>query len=42
MGYAPVCPPEGESHRYVLTVYALSEQVTPPPETDGAAVRAAY
>ncbi|MBK9178631.1 MAG: YbhB/YbcL family Raf kinase inhibitor-like protein [Acidimicrobiales bacterium] len=29
-GYAPPCPPEGEEHRYVFSVYALGEPLPAP------------
>lgn len=43
VGYNGPCPPEGQDHRYVLSVYALSEPLDPPdPEIGAEAVRAVY
>jgi Raf kinase inhibitor-like YbhB/YbcL family protein len=42
VGYGGPCPPVGRPHRYVFTVYALSEMTLPvDTSTDGAAFKAA-
>lgn len=42
VGYTPPCPPPGELHRYVFTVYALSRPVAPLDTADVAKVQAAF
>ena len=40
-GYGGPCPPEGETHEYIFTVFALSEQLGLPSGVDAERVRQA-